>query len=464
MAPSERLNFPASPVQNDAGTMWYDTNHNGRSDFAVTADGRLLYDDDEDVSPDRVYRLSDYANDDVPHVVILLDSIPFDIMRERYAAGDFLFFSPPQKMISAFPSLTEVCYTEILAAPPLPTVIDTQYDPRFGEHRSDIWKRVVNGYQQPWERRLTYTAGYGETGLAFLDPQKWCAAEFSRAKRVIDDSPRRTTVVYISSAAPMVCKFGRDGANEVLDGVRQLCLQLLYERRGAIKISMMADHGHNLIASTNVDLSSLLAADGFHVADRVKTPDDVVISINGLVTNALLQTAKPAQVAAALVKHEPIELAIYQAGDRVIVQSKAGRAAIESKAGKFRYAPIDADVLGYAETIKTLPADAEGFADETAWLEATVDHAWPNAPARLWHAFHRQTVTPPSVMLSFKDGFYCGKPEYERFIKMASTHGGLNQINSATFVMTMTGRLTGPVLPRDVMRRLLSGETLQVVR
>ena len=33
---------------------------------------------------------------------------------------------------------------------------------------------------------------------------------------------------------------------------------------------------------------------------------------------------------------------------------------------------------------------------------------------------------------------------------MASSHGGLNQINSATILMSTTDRVTGPVRTRDV--------------
>ncbi|MDB5327964.1 MAG: hypothetical protein JWM57_3533 [Phycisphaerales bacterium] len=475
MAPSERLSFPSSTsvTENDR-RLNYDMDGDRKPDFATLAgpDGRidrLEYDDNEDGTPDRIYRLSDYADDDVPHVIILLDSIPYSLLAERYAGGDFRFFDPPQKMIAPFPSLTEVCYSDILQAPPLQTVIDTQYDPRIREHRSDIWKRAVDHYQQPWERRCDYAASYAEGGLSFLDPKSWCAAEMSRAKRAIDASPRRTTIVYIASAASYVCKEGRAGANAVLDDAKQLCLQLLYERHGAIKISMMADHGHNLMPSKNVILDDWLKADGFHVTDVATTPDDVVISINGLVTNALLQTGKPEAVAKSLCQHEPIELAMYMSGDRVIVRSAAGSAAIDMKDGRFRYVPIDADVLNYAEVVKTLPAGDGGFADEKTWYAVTADHNWPAAPPRLWAAFHRQFVTPPSVMLSFKDGYYCGKPEYENFITMKSTHGGLNQVNSATFVMTMTGRMRGRsakgmVLPRDVMSVLCPGAPLQVVR
>jgi hypothetical protein len=40
------------------------------------------------------------------------------------------------------------------------------------------------------------------------------------------------------------------------------------------------------------------------------------------------------------------------------------------------------------------------------------------------------------------------------FIHMASTHGGLNQLDTATFVMTMTGRIREPMRSGDVMEAL----------
>ena len=484
MAPTERLTFPAAPFSRIGRTQWFDVNGDGKADFALAKgeDGRvenLLYDDDEDGEPDRSYAMKAVA-DDVPHVVILLDSIPFQLVNERCGAGDFAFLRAPRKVIAPFPSLTEVCYTEVLHAPPLPTVIDTQYDPRQGGHRSDLWKRVVDDYRQPWERRLTYGLSYADTGLTFLDPQKWYAAELARAKHAIDDSPRRTTVVYLASAAAMVCKFGRAGANEVLDGARQLCLQLLYERRGAIRISLMADHGHNFVTSKNIDLAAMLTKDGFCVTDKPSSPDDVTISINGLVTNALLQTARPAKVAEALVRNEAVELAAYVDGADMIVVGKGGRAVVSSVDGRhFAYRPVGGDPLRYqglefqsAIDTKTLTlalprstgrGDQVGMT-EPEWLAATADHEWPNAPARLWHAFHRQTVQPPSVMLSLKDGYYCGKPGYETFITMRSTHGGLNQANSATFVMSTFDTPPGPWLPRDVMKHLMPDGPPAVVR
>jgi hypothetical protein len=120
-------------------------------------------------------------------------------------------------------------------------------------------------------------------------------------------------------------------------------------------------------------------------------------------------------------------------------------------------------VLGYSPLIDRLKAqgkmDADGFADDLVWFHETVDHPWPNAPRRVWDALHGRFINSPDVILSLKDGYYSGYASYEKFVKMASTHGGLNQINSATFVMTMTGRLADvqAVRHEDVLRMLEPG-------
>ena len=55
------------------------------------------------------------------------------------------------------------------------------------------------------------------------------------------------------------------------------------------------------------------------------------------------------------------------------------------------------------------------------------------------------------MMITMKDGYAAGLAKYERYIDMRSTHGGLNQANSATFVATMTDRPHGPMRMRDVL-------------
>jgi hypothetical protein len=455
-APSARLTFPAAPVRQTDKLIWYATSlAYGGPDFALRRDaasGRIdavCYDDDRDGVVDRVYRLADYHEDRVPHLIVLLDSIPFAQVAERYQAGDFRWFEPPQKVIAPFPSLTEVCYTDLLHAPPLPGMIDQYYDPKRGRNNG-LWERA-GGYEEPWERRLDYHSEFLEQGLAYLNPRPWHAAEVERVRQALDASPDRVTLVYVTSASGMMCKYGREGCRQILDDVRQLCLQLLYERQGAIKISLMADHGHNLVESKNIRLDEILSAAGFHPVDRLQRDDDVVLEINGLVTYAGIHTRRPARVADVLLKRDEVELAMYVEGDGVVVRSARGGARIECRDGQVGYRAETADVLDYAPVLAKLNAN---FATDGDWFAATTDHAWPDAPRRLWDAFHATAVNPPTVMLSLRDGYAAGLPSFAKMITMASTHGGLNQVNSATFVMSMTRRVDRPMRTRDVLQAL----------
>jgi hypothetical protein len=458
--PSARLSFPEHPHSQSSGFLWYDINGTGKPNFAISADGNTLCYTSPD-SPNRIYRISDYADADVPHAIILLDSIPYQSMLDWYNAGHLRFFNPPVKVIPPFPSLTEICYSDVLRAPPLPGMIDQSYDARIRQQRSVLWPRL-KGYSEPWERRLDYHAAFWEYGLSYLHPRPWLAAELERSRASLDQSPYRVTLVYVGSASPMACKYGQPGVQETLEAADQLCLQLLYERHGAIKISLMADHGHNFMPSKNVPIDKFLEAAGFHARDTLADPDDVVVEENGLVTYAGIQTAQPLRVADALLTHPEIQLVMYMENDRVIVRDVHGKAAIECRDKEVRYIPQGGDLLGLqpviAELTKSGKADADGYVSDEDWLAATADHQWPDAPRRIWDAFHRMAASTPAVMFTLNDGYCAGLSSFERYIDMASTHGGLNQINSATFVMTMTNAKPTAILrSRDVLNWIEPG-------
>ena len=161
-----------------------------------------------------------------------------------------------------------------------------------------------------------------------------------------------------------------------------------------------------------------------------------------------------------------VELVTYLQGDRVIVRDRDGTATIEHRDGSFRYTPINHDVLGYGDVIARLRQEgkvsADGFIADADWFTATIDHTFPDAPRRLWDAFHGEVINPPQLMLTVHDGYSAGDNGWRHFITMASTHGGLNQINSATFLLSMTDRVTKPVRSREIIPTVEPGYELPV--
>jgi hypothetical protein len=133
----------------------YDVDGNGMVDFALRADARgimsiLAYDDNEDGQYDRIYNVNDYATEDVPHLIILLDSIPYQCVVDKYRAGHFKWFPPPQKVISPFPSLTDVAYNRLLHAPPRAGTNNLHYDHRTNRKGSNYWDRI-QGNKRDWQ-------------------------------------------------------------------------------------------------------------------------------------------------------------------------------------------------------------------------------------------------------------------------------------------------------------------------
>lgn len=465
--PTQRLHFPEAPTHRDGADVWYDTNRDELPDFALTHDnaGRLDtigYDDDQDGTADRQFRLSDYAAQDVPHLIVLLDAIPYRALRDAIAArpaGVWGAFYEPAKVIAPYPSMSALCFSAILQAPPMPGPVNRHYDPRpqVNGVNNLIVKRFA-GYRNPWQQRLHYNIQYTENGDAFLRPRPWMKVEFERARRALDRSPDRTTIVYISSTAMMLAKYGPDGLEEVLDELGRFLLQVLHERRGAVKISLASDHGHNLTDTQWLDVASPLKEAGFRVKKKLKRPDDVFVEMDGLLTWFGVYTSQPVAVSNALLGSLPqLETVAYMDGYDVVIRDHNGQARVAMVDGRLTYTPETSDVLGYGEELSGVALGGD------AWFERTADHRFPDGPTRLWEAFHGRTVHAPQVMATLKDGYCAGIGWFTWFIKMRSTHGGLNQVNSAAMVMTMTRPIDGPLRSGEVVEAIEPGFVPRIV-
>ena len=146
---------------------------------------------------------------------------------------------------------------------------------------------------------------------------------------------------------------------------------------------------------------------------------------------------------------------MYQQGREIIILDENGYATVTARNGRSRYKAETSDVLDYQPHLAQFESsgliDEDGFVADDDWFMATVNHRWPDAPRRVWRAFHGLTVNAPQVMLTFRDGYCTGLSSSDMFIDMASTHGGLDQDDSAAFVMTMTDRVNKPLRIENVM-------------
>ena len=183
----EPLTFPRSPIRHTADGDWYNVKHNGKPDFGVLRDSSgkvnvLEYDDDEDGTPDRIYRLSDYANESVPASDYPAGFGSISGSRQTLRRWPVRLVRSATKVIPVFPSLTEQVFTRILGAPPLPGMIDDSYDSRMARSHLGIGERI-SGYHQPWEYRCNYCASYSDAALSYLNPDPLLHKEMELTRR-----------------------------------------------------------------------------------------------------------------------------------------------------------------------------------------------------------------------------------------------------------------------------------------
>lgn len=462
LAPGDRLWFPKHPASIlDDGGLAYDTDFDGRVDFEVhpNKDGVLdilSYDDDKDGSFDREVRISDHRQGDVPHLILLMDSIPYRVAKPRYEEGGLRFFREPVKVIAPFPSMSVVIFGDILDAPRMPGAVERYLDLDENIVVNDFVGRAL-GHQHAWHRMLDwYLRNYVYVGSTYVQPTEFIRYEAFETAAAVARDHGPVCVTYISSSSGMASVLGLPGVLESLDVLEQLCAQLLFETEGAIRISVISDHGHNLTPSSRFDPEEVLEQAGFKSVDGpIDFDREVFVELNGLVTYFGVQTGRPREVCDALLARHEVKLTLCRDGDSVRIRDALGAAVVERRGRRIRYRALDRDVLGYAAVVSALrladKVDADGFVDRDDWLVTTADHEFPDAPRRVLDAFDGQVHYPCRVMCTLNDGYHAGILAFESIVAMQSTHGGLSQIHSDAVLLTMNAGVSGPLRSHEVL-------------
>lgn len=458
--------FPA-PIQmrseNQETIFVFDTNHDGRADFwqYQGGDGRkdaLAYARDETGQPGRRVELDAIGAWEVPHVVIVLDGVPFEVVAQLRREGRFRLFYPPSRVICCFPSMTDLALSKLFHAGPC-LAYQASYFDRRTNRLTDANAVYLSGDNSPWLARMNYRCSFWWDAKAYLDPQSVFDHELNgmvRAFRAVDAGE---ACAYSVGTAGLGTRGGRPGIAEYLGTIDRLCEQIVCERHGRVKITLTADHGHNLVENRRISFGKVLEAGGYRRAKSLRGSQDVVGISYGLVTYAAFFTKDPAGVANCLLRHEDVEFACYPSGNGVTVCDRTGRARITKGKAGLVYDSSEGDPLKLAAIVEGLRGDGKvsvaGEIDAAAMFEATLDHYYPDPLVRIWDAFHGLVKNPPDLVVNLRDGACYGSRFFHAMIgQVRSTHGSLNRMNSTTFVLTMLGELPPAMRSEDVLPAL----------
>jgi len=454
--------FPNRPMRVDMGkdggrVLAFDTNKDHRPDYwqrqgRVGRKVELQFDGDK---PAEVVLLDEVAGEDVVHFIIVMDGVPYSLVKELYEQGCFRLFYHPSRVVSCFPGMTDVAFQRVFKGRKPISYQATHFD-RQKNRIVDGDELYLSGEAADWARKLDYRCSFKLDVLAYLHPEMVFEHELRGMTEVFDEAEKGTVIGYTVATAGLGTRGGREAILGYLRVIDRFCEEMVYKRRGKVKITLLADHGHNMSGRGRITFDHLLGEAGYRLGDKLENSKDVVAVQFGLLTYVAFFTDEPAAVAKVLLREPATTLACYPMNNSVVVQSLDGKAIIRESNGRYSYTPEFGDPLELNDIINELRAtgkvDERGFIDDRAFLAASIGHIYPDPLRRIWQAFNVLVRQPADLIVCLKDGWVHGSNFFHVMIGDASsTHGGLNQLNSMTFAMSMWGPLPEFMRLEEVM-------------
>jgi len=363
--------------------------------------------------------------------------------RQAFHHGYF----PVSRMISTFPSASDVAWTEILGDRPLPGYQRTYFSEAANQEvfQNGITTSMEYECQMTWQ----VTGGLLRT-LGYIFPRRTFRYEVHELVKNFLNANNQGDTYYALLRSP------DDAQHLSADILAMLCtvdeklqeLRSIYrEREGReLEILIISDHGNNHAGpAKRVEVRKFLKSAGYRVTKSIRDPKDVVLPTAGIeswveIHNATGETERLVQLLSHL---EGVDILTArdpnQANRFIAVNSKGERAVIEwnSARNTFRYATLTGDPIGYLPVVESLSKahqiDVDGFATADAWMTETLDHRYPLALERIVRGHTRAALNPATILISLDNayvhsGWFVKKGS--EVVRFGGTHGALDDLNS----------------------------------
>jgi hypothetical protein len=362
-------------------------------------------------------------------------------------------YYPVSRMISTFPSTSDVAWTEVFGDRPLPGYQRTYYS---AAANSQV---AINGITTTMEheRQMTYelengllrTLGYVFPRLTYKYEVHDLMKNFLKAKnggdnyyayiRTTDDAQHLSADILA-----LLCAL-----NAQLEDLRT---RYRAQEGRELEILILSDHGNNKAGPPKrVEVRSFLKKAGYRITKSLQKPKDVVLPTAGIeswveIHNVPSETERLAELLTHLDGVDVITAQMPGRDNRFLVLNPKGeRALIEWNEAKnsYRYVIETGDPLGYDRVVKALDKkgrlDADGFATSDAWMAETMTHRYPLALERIARGHTRVTLNPATILISL-DNHYAHASwlilKGSERVTFGGTHGALDDINSTGILLS----------------------------
>jgi hypothetical protein len=383
-------------------------------------------------------------------LLLCLDGVPHALIEQARSRGLFDGFQSPARLLSPFPTMTNVALSAMLGASPPAGYESLYYDRGAGELRGGLTKyigrRTPDKIPSSYMDDLDYQEPLPFEFLIYVVPEKIWRADMQRFRERFKAAPQtRDYFAFLKATDGLLHAQGPERLGIALESLDKILKEIRAFCGAETEIVMFSDHGMNLEENRRVNLATMLRERGF----------DVAVPAFGLCSYAAVYAhddQRIPEVARAIVELTGVDFAVYKSGAGVVVESDRGQARIEHApdTNSYRYVKVSGDPLD-------LNRFQNGFATDATWFTQTTTHRYPDALANIYKSlFTARVKHTADILVSMKDGYYYGWSPFGRFVRLAATHGNAMQSSSNAFLMS-THRQFPAFVRADDAKALLRG-------
>ena len=373
-------------------------------------------------------------------LLLCLDGVPHKLIVDAKQRGLFDSFGPPTRLLSPFPTMTNVALSAMFDASPPAGYESLYFDKHARELRGGIKKylgrRTPDKIPSSYMDDLDYQEPLPFEFLIYVAPEKVWRADMRRFRERFRATPQdRDYFAFLKATDGLLHAQGPERLNVALESLDNILTEIREYCGDETEIVMFSDHGMNLEENLRVDLTTQLRRRGFQVGSRFAGIKGRAVSIPafGLCSYAAVYCGDDAYVpetARAITEVRGVDFVVYRDALEVIVESARGKAKIDRSGDTYRYVNTGGDPL-------ELQSLSNEFLNESVWFKKTNAHRYPDVVVNLYKSLFANRVTHTAdILISLEDGYYYGWSPFGRFVRLVATHGNALQSSSNAFLMS----------------------------
>lgn len=383
------------------------------------------------------------------HIIVCVDGVGYSTILKMREEGRFKMFQEPSRMISPFPTLTNLSLSSIMN--PVGAIETAGYEDNYFDWDSNKLKGgLIDRFNESsfikgtFRELFDYHPSAIKSGLGYaLPPFSTYLESISdvlRLKQKINSSREPVFFAYTGATDSLAHLGGEKMVRGFLRYLDDALTDIVKDSKGQTQVTLFSDHGNHYRKYKRAGLKETLRRGGFKIENKINDDRSIVMPQFGLIGCALLfsREKNEEEIAARVSKLEGVDFAAYEDNGIVYLISNNGTATIEKQGQKFRYksAGDPLDLLSVQRELnKQRKTDEDGFASDEDWFSFSSNNEKPDAIRRVYDGVTSLVKNRATVIVNFEDGYYSGSKVLDIFAFLQATHGNLGKEQSLGFVM-----------------------------